>query len=163
MKKFLMTSLFLSVSLLAMSATKNYDCKQAKKDLTAKGYNVTKETNEEYKIVKGKTQVDLKEFKTEDEATVAFSEALKKSYAAKDVIVPEKSDVRKGVFVFEDSKVKGHYILHANAVEKPVVVNAQGSEKEVKEVLEILKANRKAVQDVKIDTFEMKEPQGSQH
>lgn len=48
-------------------------------------------------------------------------------------------------------------------MEKPVVVNAEGSEKDLKEVFSILKDNRKAVQDVKIDTFEMKEPQGSQH
>ncbi|MGL5054533.1 MAG: hypothetical protein ACRC54_02445 [Fusobacteriaceae bacterium] len=163
MKKFLMTTLFLSVSLLAMSATKNYDHEQAKKDLTAKGYQVSKETNEEYKIVKGKTQIDLKEYKNENEATVAFSEALKQSYAAKDKIVPEKSNIRKGIFVFEDSKVKGHYILHANAMGKPVVANAQGSEKDLREVFSILKENRKTVQDVQIDTFEMKEPQGSQH
>ena len=163
MKKFLMTTLFLSVSLLAMSATKHYNCDQAKKDLTAKGYQVSKETNDEYKIVKGKTQIDLKEYKNENEATVAFSESLQKSYAANDKIVPEKSNIKKGVFVFEDSKVKGHYVLHANAMEKPVVVNAEGSEKDLKEVFSILKDNRKAVQDVKIDTFEMKEPQGSQH
>lgn len=171
MKKFLMTTLFLSLSLVAMSATKNYNGEQAKKDLTAKGYSVTKETEQEYKIEKGKTQIKLREYKNENEATVAFSELLKKTYAAKDVIVPEKSDVKKGVFVFHNPKMKDHYSVYGHGIQKPVLVDAHGTEKDIREVLGILKNNRKPAKDMTkesapqmtVDPFEMREPTSSEN
>ncbi|MGL5656417.1 MAG: hypothetical protein ACRCXY_06245 [Fusobacteriaceae bacterium] len=165
MKKLLMTTFFLSVSLLAMSATKNYENEKIKQELASKGYSVTKETAEEYKIEKGKTQIRLKEYANENTATVAFSELLKKTYAEKDVIVPEKSNVRKGIFVFKNPKVKDEYLFYGNGIERPVVVNARGTEKDIREVLGILKDNRKPVKEVTkeaapaviVDPFQMRE------